>query len=481
MNVTIPIHHHALQFPRKPAVIASSDTLSYGRLDDLIWRGMGYFGEQGLKPGDRVGLVVPDPLLHLLAALSLSRLGVAYHAVAPAGGAGLLDPVLERIGACAVVAAIAMPGSARPHIPVTAARLTTATGRRPGEPAHGPDLPWRFVSTSGTTGRPKLFSLSHGNLLALMRRIEIAIPVSCNDVSMAMSGLDFLSATRRVFRDLVGGGTVVLAPSGGYEACVETMVRTRVNRAHAGPWAISHFLADSRHDAAFRRLTVLECGGSIVAERLRRQVLDRWTLGLQTIYGTNEITPIATALGNQSLTSPDTVGWPVPMGEVQIVDEDQKPLAVGQVGHIRIKDLQMVRRYWDDEAATRLAFRDGWFHPGDLGAWSETGEILFKGRADDMMIFDGINIYPSEIENCLMQHPDVVEAVAFGLGHERHGAVPVAAALVSRPAEPQALETFCRDRLGSRGPQRILILREFPRNARGKPIKGEMAKFFKFV
>jgi acyl-CoA synthetase (AMP-forming)/AMP-acid ligase II len=136
----------------------------------------------------------------------------------------------------------------------------------------------------------------------------------------------------------------------------------------------------------------------------------------------------------------------------------------------------MIASYFDDAAADERFFRNGWFHPGDLACWSGDGQLIFKGRADDMMIFDGINIFPGEIESCLQEHPAIVEAIAFPLPSVRRGDIPAAAVRVRAEVSEAELIGFARERLGLGHPRKVLITEDFPRNPMGKPLRREIAR-----
>jgi cyanophycin synthetase len=481
MNVTLPIHQHALRMPGKPAIVTPEQTLNYGELDEVIWRATSHIAAHGLRPGDIVGLAVQQPLLHLVTALALSRLGIAYHTIAPEEGAGIVNGVQKDFGASAVVTGTALPGVETLQIAISSDLIRAASPRGPDGFADNPDGLWRFAKSSGTTGRPKLFALTYPNLTTMMARYRMGVPLCASDVSMVVVHISFLSATRRVLQDLIAGATVVLLDPQHVDQVAKAVATAGVSRLYAGPWLLPHFLARRDLDPTFRRISVLESSGSMISMDLRRAVLERYTGGLVVNYGTNELHSISTAIGTACLAAPETVGWPVARGAVQIVDETDAPVSPGVIGRIRVRDTDMIAGYWNDEAATRAAFQDGWFYPGDLAAWSERGEILFKGRADDMIIFDGINIFPAEIENCLLQHPAVTEVVAFSLPHRVHGDVPVAAVRVCTDIDTEVLEHFCRERLGIRHPRKIIMVSDLPRNAGGKADKRELAKMVRFA
>jgi acyl-CoA synthetase (AMP-forming)/AMP-acid ligase II len=204
----------------------------------------------------------------------------------------------------------------------------------------------------------------------------------------------------------------------------------------------------------------------------------RLTPRLVVLLGCAEMGILTSTRGVEGSWMPDTVGHPVRYGELEIVDNRGRLLPPGQVGEIRVKRDGIVNGYFDDPAADARFFRDGGFYPGDLACWSDDGQVLFKGRADDMMVMGGTNIFPVEIENCLQEHPHVVEAIAFPLPSTRHGDVPAAAVRVRGDVSEAELIGFCRERLGRCRPRAVMVVDDFPRNAMGKPLKREMIRMF---
>jgi acyl-coenzyme A synthetase/AMP-(fatty) acid ligase len=138
----------------------------------------------------------------------------------------------------------------------------------------------------------------------------------------------------------------------------------------------------------------------------------------------------------------------------------------------------MVHGYLNDDRATRAAFKDGWFYPGDLGAIMADGQLIHLGRSDQMMIMNGINIYPAEIERALGLHPAVRDVAALALRSDIHQEIPICAVTVdpTQPIAARALQQFAFDHLGSRGPKAVVILEALPRNAQGKLIRPQLAK-----
>ena len=145
-----------------------------------------------------------------------------------------------------------------------------------------------------------------------------------------------------------------------------------------------------------------------------------------------------------------------------------------ETGEVRVKGPGVVNAYVNNTEATSRSFKNGWFYPGDLGYLTQEGALILQGRKDDMLIFDGINIYPAEIENVLSSHPAVGEVAAFSINHEQFQDVPVAAVTLKEIVSEEELIRFCREPLGIKSPKRIFVVKDFPRNQMGKILKREL-------
>jgi acyl-CoA synthetase (AMP-forming)/AMP-acid ligase II len=475
MNLTLPLHQHARSQPEKPALIGDRQTLSYQQLDQLVWQGAAYFREAGLTAGDRVMLAVFHPVLSIVSGLALARLGVAYALVSPIESALASETLARRIGATVFITHARRPEIQRyAQVVVDAGAISRGGKGRPGLMAEDPEQLWAFMSSSGTTGKPKLFTASHARWFKSLRPLELGFPSGPADVFLSLIPPFFMGGAGLIMHCLTGGGTVVLPHSLATEALVAQMTTHRVTRTITVPSTLRTLLNCPGHAEAVAGLTMLGIGGSVVSRSLRAQVLEL-TPGLTVLYGCNESGLLTSTHSLTGDWQADTVGRPIPFGQFEIVDDSGRPAAPNVVGEVRAKREDMIERYFDDPAADARFFRDGWFYPGDLACLSADGQVLFKGRSDDMMIFHGVNIYPVEIENCLNEHAEVVESAAFPLPAGEMGDMPVAAVRLRSEVSEAELVEFCRERLGMRSPRRVVAVDDFPRNQMGKPLKREMA------
>jgi acyl-CoA synthetase (AMP-forming)/AMP-acid ligase II len=174
----------------------------------------------------------------------------------------------------------------------------------------------------------------------------------------------------------------------------------------------------------------------------------------------------------------ESVGVPLPGVELQIVNAAGEVVPPGESGMIRLRAPGMATGYLDGGEQTASRFRDNWFWPGDVGRLRSDGSLVVLGRADDMFILNGLNVFPAELERVLESHPDVKVAAASALKSHTHGDIPVAAVELTSGAKvtPLELMTFARERLALRSPRRIVIVEHLPRNSQGKLLRREVAR-----
>ncbi len=207
---------------------------------------------------------------------------------------------------------------------------------------------------------------------------------------------------------------------------------------------------------------------TVVPEALRARIRERFTPNLYISYGTNETGTVTLAGPELVGAVPGIVGHLIPGMEAEIIDGAGNRLDPGEEGRLRVRSAGMVTGYLNDGEATARAFLDGCFDTGDLAVFTDGGALIHKGRADDMMIYDGINIYPGEIENALLNHLVVAEVAAFSLRSSELGDIPFAAVVIKSQASEEDLISHCRSWLGAHAPAGIMIVPKLPRNAVGK-------------
>jgi acyl-coenzyme A synthetase/AMP-(fatty) acid ligase len=338
------------------------------------------------------------------------------------------------------------------------------------------------MTGSGSTGQPKRMHLAHRTTFERNTVQRDAMPIDAGERVLCMASIEFALTKQRYVEAIAFGATIVLydrAAEGPLAVC-----RARaVDVLHASVFHVESLLARvpaGRRDL-LPHLRVLRIGSSFVSDSLRQRATQALSPNVYVIYALNELGIASVSRPADFVsgrTRPGSVGRPPSLIELQVVDANGTPLPAGNVGLVRVRGPGLIDGYADDPAASAKAFREGWFLPGDLGVLSPQGELVFAGRADQMMITDGINIYPAEIENTLMSHPGVRDAAAYPVASELHHQVPVCAVVLREDAatHADALVRWARERLGARAPRAVVVVPEIPRNESGKLQRAELAR-----
>ncbi|HRN76822.1 class I adenylate-forming enzyme family protein [Ottowia sp.] len=476
MNIVDPIHRHALAKPDRPAVITSRGTLSWAGLDRMLWSAAKMLHDRGLRAGDRVGLKMIDPVPQLIVFLALARIGVAHVVMPFAGDDKARRSLQERLAIAMILCDSEAVHSTIPGS-MLIDRLVMNDVDRPDQlrlRVDAGDLPWLVIQSSGTTGAPKFAELTHARSFQQLDNFAAVLPCSGDDIFWPASRLDFLMAKRQTLFCLQQGAAVYLPASNLIsEQLVRELSEKRITLACGTPSHLYQLIGVGQPLPALR---AFDARSATIGEELRREFKSRISRGLYVIYGTSEAGVLTCAAPDDQSAMPNTVGAAVGSVELEIVDERGALLAPGLTGEVRVKSPAIIESYLDDPEATGRSFKGGWFYPGDLGYLTNDGALVLQGRRDDMMIFDGMNIFPAEIENALRSHHAVREAAAFAVNHWRFQDVPVAAVTLRGRVSEQELVEHCGRILGFRNPLRIWIIKDFPRNPMGKILKRELVR-----
>ena len=195
--------------------------------------------------------------------------------------------------------------------------------------------------------------------------------------------------------------------------------------------------------------------------------------------GPTECGPVTCVNPVDGLRKPSSVGLPIPDVEIEIFDDDGARLARGEVGEICVRGPNVMKGYWNLPEATAENFFGEWVRTGDVGYRDDDGYLFMVDRKKDMVIVNGMNVYPRMVEEVLYQHPGIFEAAVVGEPHETHGEIPVAYVVVAEGAALSSADvrSWCRERLGSHEvPRKVVFRDDLPKNATGKILKRELRK-----
>lgn len=478
-NITDALVHHARARADHPAIVQDKTCVTYAALYLRVQKMASGLTGRGLRPGDVVGIALRDSIEHLTALFALPRAGIVMLPMDWRWTAGEQERVARHFGARNV---LCEPGAARLAgveciVLDDACReaMASADPRKGGQPGGGPLL---MSLSSGTTGRPKGPRLSHYQFMRRFLVYWMNLGVNSDDVYLSATPLYFGASRTFAMAVLYCGGTVrMFPPPYAPEVLCEEVARTGTTAMFLVPTVLRRLLA--LPDAALAPLRAVRRLVSIGASMFpgeRAEILSRLTPGFIDYYGSTE------GGGTTYLTRHDADRFSTSVGravfgiELECVDDAHRPLAPGEVGRIRVRGAVVATEFWNDPEASREAFHDGWYYPGDLGTLDEHGYLYLKGRAKDMIIRGGVNIYPAEVEEVLQSHPAVIDSAVVGWPSPEFNEEVAAFVILGQPATPAELREHCRGSLAPyKVPREVFVVEEFPRNTLGKAIKSELA------
>ncbi|MDX1460955.1 MAG: fatty acid--CoA ligase family protein, partial [Xanthomonadales bacterium] len=277
---------------------------------------------------------------------------------------------------------------------------------------------------------------------------------------------------QQVFPVLSAGGSVFVVEFGDVGGTIAAL-RQDATMIMLIPWfAYRLFEALRAHPLDLPALRMCFVGGDRIDPSLLELGRAATGIPISQNIGMTETNSFAADIGGAPWSKPGSLGRPLPGAEVEIRDDRGKPVSTGTSGQIWVRSPGNMAGYWNNPEATEATLVDGWVATGDAGHFDEDGLLWFDGRIKHIIIHDGDNIYPAEVERAILRHPGVDAVTVFGLPHPRHGEVVAAAIAGSRPTLPEAaaLRAFLKEHLSAaKIPCHWLRLRQIPLNRNGKP------------
>ncbi len=503
-TITEAIRVHAAQDPQRRALIEGDRVMNYAALDTLMDQVAHTLQQAGISPGDAIAICATMSIEYAAVFLGALRAGVLVAPLAPGSAPSSLARMVADASARLVftdAACIAVvgpadsrnPGDEAPRIALDGSTAGQAlntwllpTGTRPKPVTVEPAWPFNIIYSSGTTGEPKGIVQSHGMRWAHVRRVGV---YQYGPQTVALLSTPLYSNTTLVvfFPTLAFGGTVVLMPKFDAASYLRLAQTHRATHTMLVPVQYQRLMARPDFDAYDLSSFVLKFSTSAPFNAaIKADVLKRWPGGLIEFYGMTEGGGTCILEVHLHPTKLHTVGRAAEGHDIRLIDDYGIEVASGEVGEVVGHSGGMMIGYHRQPEKTREA---EWFdeqgkrfiRTGDVGRFDADGFLTLMDRKKDMVISGGFNVYPSDLEAVLRQHPAVLEAAVVGVPSEQWGETPVAFVVTKPGASTDASELmqFVNSQVGKT--QRVTALRfldELPRSAIGKVQKLILRELF---
>ncbi len=341
-----------------------------------------------------------------------------------------------------------------------------------------------LLCTGGTTGSPKLASLTHRNLIANSAQVaEWVAPFRENDDTI-LAALPFFHSfglTLCLHMSLITGTQTVLIPRFSVKAILKAIQRYRINYFPGVPTmfvAINDDKKSTGYD--FSSLKMCISGGFELNPEVQNRFEQLSKAKLIESYGLTEATPAAISTPISGIRKSKSIGIPLPSTDAKIVDQvTSEELSSGEIGELIIKGPQVMKGYWNNPDETKNTIREGWLFTGDLAKMDEDGFFYIVGRIKELIKYSGFNIFPQEVEEVLLKHECISEAGVSGISDKKYGEIVVAFIKTKPETEvtEQELIEHCKQYIAKyKLPREIHFVENLPRNFAGKVLRRQLSE-----
>ena len=512
LNLAVLLEDSTREVPRRDAVVFGQTRLTYAQVNGAANQVANGLVNAGIQPGDKVAISCPNlpyfPIIYygILKAgavvvplnVLLKPREIAYHLSdsdakayfcfegteqLPMGQMGYAG--FQDAGSCEHFFMI----TANPAGPSPIAGTQTLGMMMGTQPpvfntvATDPDDTAVILYTSGTTGRPKGAELTHSNMVMNARLADNMYERAEHETHLIVLPLfHSFGQTVQMNSGFYTRSTLVLLARFDADAALAAMDTENVTIFAGVPtmyWALLNHPGADKYDLEkiAGNLRLCASGGAAMPVEVMKAFEQKFNVVILEGYGLSETSPVASFNRADRVTKPGSVGIPVWGVDIKIVDPEDQEVPQGELGEIVIKGHNVMKGYYKRPEANAEAFRNGWFHTGDIGRKDEDGYVYIVDRVKDMIIRGGFNVYPREVEEVLMMHPAVSLASVIGIPHDQYGEETKAFVVLKPDVELSAEEliAWSKENMASyKYPRHVEFRDTLPMNATGKILKTEL-------
>lgn len=486
-----------------PCLSLGGTDLSYAQVQRISWRVARGLRRAGIRPGDKVAVLSGNDAMAFATVFGISRAGCVWCPINPRNEASENAFVLDAFDCACLVfhgTYAAMVEQMRPRLPKLRA-LACLDGPQAFAPSLDewleglddspldiapPDDVAMIAGTGGTTGQPKGVMLSGRNLEAMSALTLMGYPFEGRPAYLALAPLTHAAGVL-CLPVMALGGRVVIMPRPDLGEFLGLIEEHRITHTFLPPTLIYMLLQHPQ--LAATALDSLQCfwyGAAPMSTARLEEALHKIGPVMAQLFGQTEAPMMISMMSPRDHFNADgsvavqrlaSAGRPGPLVQVGVMNGDGALLPTGQSGEIVVRGSLVMLGYYKDPRATEEASRHGWHHTGDIGYLDTDGFLYIVDRAKDMIISGGFNVYSAEVEQVLMQHPDVQDSAVVGLPDEKWGerVVAVLQLHAGRQVDLDDIKAFVKARIGSvKAPKQIEVWLDLPRSKVGKVLKKDV-------
>jgi fatty-acyl-CoA synthase len=486
-----------------PCLTMGDAEMSYGGVQRLTYRIARALHRAGIRPGDKVAVLSGNHSIAFACVFGISRAGAVWCPINPRNEAAENRFVLDAFDCVGLIfqsAFAPLVAQMRADLPKLSV-LVCLDGTQPFAPALGTwldgvgDQPLdvetiddvaMIAGTGGTTGQPKGVMLSGRNLETMSALTLMSYPFKGCPVYLALAPLTHAAGVL-CFPILALGGRVVIMPKADLTEFLSLIARHRITHTFLPPTLIYMLLEHPK--LAQTDLRSLQCfwyGAAPISAARLEEAIGKIGPVMAQLFGQTEAPMMISTMAPKDHFNPDgtiararlaSAGRPAPLLQVGVMDADGHLLPPGERGEIVVRGSLVMLGYYKNPEATAEVSRHNWHHTGDIGYLDEENFLYIVDRAKDMIITGGFNVYSIEVEQALLQHPDVMDSAVFGLPDAKWGerVVAVVQPHIGRNLSAEEIKTFVKARIGSvKAPKQVDIWPDLPRSKVGKVLKKDI-------
>lgn len=488
------------RFPNNKAVVEDQKTYSFLELKQLSDKLAAGLEQKGIVKGDRIALYCVNSVQFAIAYMGIVKAGAVVvpinllqkaeeisFVLSDAAISGLIyhdafdstvEILLQKIKPLVVNFCI----SDDPSKSTAWDQALITLGSTPDIDIAADDDLVAILYTSGTTGRPKGAMLTHSNLVANTRSVFKAMQwvPGAEVITLVLPMFHAFAATVGMLTPLTHGCCFLPIPKFEPDNLLKAIQQSQATVFLAVP-SMYNILLNTKADKTSRFNSIKLCisGGASMPVGVLNSFEEKFGVAIYEGDGPTECSPVTCVNPIGGVRKVGTVGLPVPNVEMTILDETGVPLKTGEIGEIAVRGPNVMKGYWHLPEETANSFIGEWFLTGDLGNVDEDGYFSILDRKKDMVIVNGMNVYPRIIEELLYRFEPILEAAVIGIKDPLHGEIPVAYVALKKneTADASSIRRWCREHLASyEVPRKVIFMDELPKNAAGKIVKRVLSK-----